>query len=87
MATPISDPPGMLFDQFATMTQAAMHGLGLALLPMFLIERELAERRLVPAFGPAVKSLGSYYLVWPKDNAPRAPLTSFRHWIEGEIKG
>ena len=83
---PDQRPAGMLFDQFATMTQAAIHGLGLALLPMFLIERELAERRLVPVFGPAVKSLGSYYLVWPKENAPRAPLTSFRNWIEGEVR-
>lgn len=77
-------PPAMLFDQFATMTQGTIHGLGAALLPLFLIERELAENRLVPAFGPAIPSLGSYYLVWPKDTPPRAPLASFRHWIAAE---
>lgn len=82
---PDQRPSGMLFDQFATMTQAAIHGLGLALLPLFLIEAELAAKRLIPAFGPAVRSLGSYYLVWPKDTAPRAPLTSFRNWIEDEL--
>jgi DNA-binding transcriptional LysR family regulator len=75
----------MLFDQFATMTMGAVHGLGLALLPMFLIERELAERRLIPVFGGPVKALGSYYLVWPKDQPPRAPLTSFRTWISAEL--
>jgi DNA-binding transcriptional LysR family regulator len=78
-------PPAMLFDQFATMTMGAVHGLGLALLPMFLIERELAERRLIPVFGGPVKALGSYYLVWPKDQPPRAPLTSFRTWISAEL--
>ncbi len=77
-------PPAMLFDQFATMTQGAIHGLGLALLPLFLIERELAENRLTPVFGPAIPSLGSYYLVWPKDAPPRAPLVSFRNWIAAE---
>ena len=77
-------PPAMLFDQFATMTQGAIHGLGIALLPLFLITRELAENRLTPAFGPAIPSLGSYYLVWPKDAALRAPLTSFRTWITAE---
>jgi DNA-binding transcriptional LysR family regulator len=77
-------PPAMLFDQFATMTQGAIHGLGIALLPLFLITRELAENRLTPAFGPAIPSLGSYYLVWPKDAALRAPLTSFRAWIAAE---
>ena len=74
-------PAAMLFDQFATMTQGAIHGLGLALLPLFLIERDLAERRLIPVFGGPIKSLGSYYLVWPKTLAPRGPLTSFRRWL------
>lgn len=77
-------PPAMLFDQFATMTQGAIHGLGIALIPVFLIARELAEHRLIPAFGPAIPSLGSYYLVWPKDANLRAPLTSFRNWIAAE---
>lgn len=80
-------PAGMLFDQFATMTQAALHGLGLALLPLFLIARELAEGRLVPVHGGAVKALGSYYLVWPKDRPARAPLASFRAWIAAEAPG
>ncbi len=74
-------PPAMLFDQFATMTQGAIHGLGLALLPLFLITRELAEQRLIPAFGSPIKSLGSYFLVWPKDLPARAPLLSFRNWL------
>jgi LysR family glycine cleavage system transcriptional activator len=52
LATPPAHQPAMLFDQFATMTQAAVHGLGLALLPTFLIDRELRDGLLVPAFGP-----------------------------------
>lgn len=78
-------PPAMLFDQFATMTQGAVHGLGLALVPLFLIGRELTEGRLVPAFGPAIKSLGAYYLVWPKDLPARAPLASFRAWLAADL--
>ncbi len=71
-------PAGMLFDQFATLAQAALHGLGLALLPTFLIARDLAEGRLVAAYGGPLRALGSYYLVWPKDRPARAPLASFR---------
>jgi LysR family transcriptional regulator, glycine cleavage system transcriptional activator len=74
-------PPGMLFDQFATMAQGAVHGLGLALLPTFLIGRELSEGRLVPVFGEPIPALGSYYLVWPIGQAPRTPLVSFRDWL------
>lgn len=83
---PGAQPPGMLFDQFATMMQGAAHGLGLALLPMFLIGRELAERRLVPAHGGPVRAIGSYYLIWPKDRPERAPLASFRAWAAAEAE-
>ncbi len=77
-------PAGMLFDQFATMAQGAVHGLGLALLPTFLIGRELAEGRLVQVFGGAIPALGSYHLVWPKDRPERGPLVSFREWLTQE---
>ncbi len=76
---------GMLFDQFATMTQAAIHGLGAALLPMFLIERELAEGRLMPLHGGPMRAFGTYYLAWPKDVPPRAPLASFRTWLMADM--
>lgn len=74
-------PPAMLFDQFSTMAQAAVHGLGLALMPVFLIEEDLAAGRLVPVFGGPVPALGSYYLVWPSSRPERAALTSFRDWL------
>ena len=78
-------PPAMMFDQFATMQQAAIHGMGAALLPEFLITRDLAEGRLVPLFGPPIRALGSYYLVRPHDRPKRAPLTSFIAWLGGEL--
>lgn len=78
-------PPAMLFDQFSTMAQAAIHGMGLALMPVFLIEEDLAARRLVPVFGGPVPALGSYYLTWPEARAPRAPLASFRDWLTREL--
>lgn len=79
-------PPGMLFDQFATLTQGALHGLGIALIPLFLIEADLAAGRLTPVFGGAVPALGHYSLVWPKDRAMRAPLVSFRDWLADEVR-
>jgi DNA-binding transcriptional LysR family regulator len=77
-------PPGMMFDQFATLIQAAIHGMGLALVPTFLIGRELAEGRLVPVFGPPVAALGAYHLVWPRAGPDRAPLRSFRAWLAAD---
>ncbi len=76
---------GMLFDQFSTMGQATIHGLGVALLPSYLIEADLAAGRLVLAWhGPGV-SLGDFYLVWPQSRAESEPLRSFRVWLQGQI--
>lgn len=77
-------PPGMMFDQFATLTQGAIHGMGAALIPTFLIQRELAEGRLIPIFGPPIRALGSYFLVWPNAQPDRAPLRSLRLWLQAE---
>ena len=71
----------MLFDQFATMQQAAVHGMGAAILPLFLIEADLAARRLVPLYGGPLRSPSAYYLVWPEARPPRAPLTRLRSWL------
>ena len=78
-------PQGMLFDQFATMQQGAIHGLGVALLPLFLIEDDLRAGRLVPTWPARGVGLGSYYLVWPRDTPARPALAAFRDWIAGQV--
>ncbi|WP_170477183.1 LysR family transcriptional regulator [Ruegeria arenilitoris] len=76
---------GMLFDQFSTMVQATIHGLGVALLPTFLVKNDLSEGRLKLAWNAPAISLGDYYLVWPKDRALPEPVKSFRIWLEGQL--
>ena len=78
-------PPGMVFDQFATLTQGAIHGLGVALLPLFLIEDALAQGSLVPAWPAQGRGLGSYYLVWPRETPPRPALMAFCDWIRTQV--
>lgn len=78
-------PTAMMFDQYATMSTAALHGLGAALLPSFIAEGYLATGQLIPAFGPAIPAAGRYYLVWPKDTAPRAAFTSFHAWLQTQL--
>ncbi len=73
---------GTTFDQFATLAQAAAHGLGLALLPEFLIEEELRSGKLVAAWDKANRSIGSYALIWPKRRSSHPPLLRFRRWME-----
>lgn len=80
-------PGGMLFDQFATLQQAAIHGLGIALLPTFLIGDDLRSGRLIAAYGPPVRAAGSYWLVWPRALPPRPPFVAFRDWIDSQRPG
>ncbi|MCO6188367.1 LysR family transcriptional regulator [Rhizobium sp. L1K21] len=82
-------PPitGMLFDQFATMTQAAIAGLGVALLPDFLADIEIREGRLQPVLKRSIAGAGSYWLVWPEARADYPPLAAFRAWLAEEVQG
>ena len=79
------EPPetvsGTMYGQFATITQAAMHGLGVALMPDYLVEQDLATGRLVALHPAPTETRGAYYLVWPtsKSNAPA--LRKFRDWL------
>ncbi|MBB4038451.1 LysR family glycine cleavage system transcriptional activator [Microvirga flocculans] len=77
---------GMLFDQLATAAQAAISGLGIALLPAFLIEDELKRRDLVPAIDLPMRSAGQYYLAWPSSRSSYWPLVEFRQWIVRETQ-
>ncbi|MDQ7071544.1 MAG: LysR family transcriptional regulator [Rhodobacterales bacterium] len=72
---------GALYDQFSTITQAALHGLGVALLPDYLVEQDLAAKRLVIAANSRSQSLGAYYLVWPVEKSSDPSLRLFRDWL------
>jgi LysR family transcriptional regulator, glycine cleavage system transcriptional activator len=75
------DHSGTMYDQFSTITQAALHGLGVALMPDYLVEQDLATGRLVAPFGPAIEAQGSYYLVWPRNKSRDPSLRLFRDWL------
>ena len=77
---------GMLFDQFSTMAQAAIHGVGVALLPSWLAQAELVSGRLRPVFGEAEPSSGRYHLVWPLSRPVGAPLAKFRDWLATQVE-
>ena len=63
---------GPRFEQFAMIAQAAISGLGVALLPRFLMEEELASGALVELPGGVLTSSDAYYLVVPLARAESA---------------
>jgi LysR family transcriptional regulator, glycine cleavage system transcriptional activator len=77
---------GPRFEQFAMIAQAAVCGLGVALLPSILIEEELASGRLVALFSHPVRSASSYYLVVPEAKVSSPLTVQFTHWMIREAK-
>ena len=77
---------GTMYDQFATITQAALHGLGVALMPDYLIEQDLATHRLVALHPSPIETKGAYYLVWPDSKARDPALMNFRNWLQTQAQ-
>ena len=75
------DMTGPRYELFSMLAQAAMHEMGIALIPPFLIQRELAERRLVIANPQALSSIKAYYLMIPERKVESASLRAFRDWL------
>lgn len=78
------DMTGPRYELFSMLAQAAMHEMGVALIPPFLIQRELAEGRLVVANRHALSSIKSYYLMIPERKVESASLGAFRDWLVAE---
>lgn len=78
------EPPksqGMLFEQISIIAQAAVAGLGVALLPKFLIQSELDRGELVVIVDKPLQSDAGYHLITPVDKSDYPPILAFRSWI------
>jgi DNA-binding transcriptional LysR family regulator len=79
------DMAGPRYELFSMLAQAAMHEMGVALIPPFLIRRELDEGRLVIALDAPLADNGrGYYLIVPERKVASAALAAFRDWLESE---
>jgi DNA-binding transcriptional LysR family regulator len=77
------DDTGMSFEQFSTVAQACIGGMGVALMPEMLITRELDMRELVPV-GKGVLNDEAYYFAEPVRNNPSRAAEHFRQWLLDE---
>lgn len=76
---------GHRFDQFSLMIEAALAGVGAALLPSYLIERELQSGLLVPLSGGALTTEAAYWVAIPDARASDPVPLAFRDWITTEV--
>lgn len=77
---------GSRYELFSLVISAACAGLGLALIPRFLIIKELKRKELVVALDLPVASDNAYYLVYPEENLSNNTLGPFREWLLEEVK-
>lgn len=74
---------GFMFDSSRALVEAAVLGAGVALVPVAMFAREIAEGRVVRPF--AVEApLGAYWLTWLKSRRQTPAMRAFRQWIADE---
>ena len=76
---------GQRFDQFSMIIAAASAGLGVALLPTYLIETELASGDLVRLMDAPMETENAYYIVLPEGGQHRSASLLLRDWLMGQV--
>ncbi len=73
------------YDMFVMAINAAVAGLGVALLPRVLIERELASGALVQAHAHTLANPQTIYFSYPAQRRDWAPLRQFDAWLRNAV--
>jgi LysR family transcriptional regulator, regulator of gene expression of beta-lactamase len=77
---------GPIFDSSVAMADAASHGVGIALVPAAMFDRELKSGRLARPFTAEVAA-GSYWLTWLKSKQLTLGMSAFRDWLLEALRG
>jgi LysR family glycine cleavage system transcriptional activator len=72
---------GARFDQFLMVAEAAKAGLGIALVPRFMFESEIARGELVVPFNRPYTGDHQYHFVFPLRNLANPIVIDFKDWL------
>jgi len=78
--------PGHAYQNFNMLAQAAASGLGIAILPLYLIDEELADRRLEVVASQFVNPKAAYHLVVPETRSSSLAVQTFAAWLIAEAR-
>lgn len=76
---------GNRFDQFAMVIEATVRGMGFSLLPLYLIEDEIASDRLRIVFDRPMPTDNSYYVVLPESKRDHTLAQAFQAWLLSQV--
>jgi LysR family glycine cleavage system transcriptional activator len=78
-------PSGPGFEHFFLVIEAALVGMGFALLPRFLVRDELTSGALVIASPHTLRRRQGYYLLYAPERHGDATIASFHRWLRSEL--
>ncbi|MBJ7221992.1 MULTISPECIES: LysR family transcriptional regulator [unclassified Brenneria] len=73
------------FDSMDFAISAAVHGLGVAIVDINMVMRELENKTLVLPFKNAVRTGNGYYFVWPKNHIYNKNIILLNDFLKNEI--
>ncbi|SED34232.1 LysR family transcriptional regulator, glycine cleavage system transcriptional activator [Rhizobiales bacterium GAS191] len=79
------EPRGPGFEHFFMVIEAAVSGMGFALLPRFLIARELADGSLVIASRQELLRQQAYYLLFATERRFDPKIVALIRWLKDEV--
>jgi LysR family glycine cleavage system transcriptional activator len=83
-------PDGLLnghaYQNLAMIAEAALAGLGIALLPHYLVEDDVAAKRLEIVADDFFDITTSYYLILPETRASASAVQAFAKWLTAEAR-
>jgi len=82
--TELNGELGPKFEFYSLVIEAAVAGIGVALLPHFLVKREIENGQLAIPFDKPMRSEYAYYFVFPERQQHNPNVTRFSDWIAAE---
>ena len=70
------------FEQFMNVAQASIAGLGIALVPLFMVQPEIESGRLIELMESRIESGNVYSLVYPLHKAKLSSIQRFSTWLK-----
>ncbi len=77
---------GPKFEYYALVIEAAVAGIGVALLPEFLVRREITSGLLVRPVDLPMQCREAYYYVYPRKYADNPNVACFGAWLKHEVE-
>ncbi|MDM3869795.1 LysR substrate-binding domain-containing protein [Porticoccus sp. W117] len=84
-AAQIGQLPGPRLEYFQLLLEAALQGLGVAIMPWYFVRDELADGRLVRACEQDLQCDQAYYLAVPEGKSGRQSIQQLRQWLTAPV--